>query len=249
MIWKVILRNLVEANGDLRELRAWLHWLDNGRPVKGWSKKLTELSAKKGQIRPDVMVVMIEHIYHHINWAWNCRNADEARAIRCDEGDYCRWEKFPKDWPELWLPPSSCRKPVPKRQFPDYRWRLVNGCMTMMRIAIDEAEYTLGALIDCIMMYLGNDLPNGWKRSKPYPKNTVPITESDFTDMMRHLYICLNEAWHRRKLKLSCAKRGIPCSRKHLRESVCFPREFTRFWPRNGLPPKGMKRNRNKQGE
>ena len=84
MIWKVILRNLVEAHGDLRELRAWLHWLDTGRPVNGWPKESTEWAAKKGRIRPGVIAVMIEHIYHHLNWAWNCRNADEARAIRCD---------------------------------------------------------------------------------------------------------------------------------------------------------------------
>jgi hypothetical protein len=244
MIWKVVLSNLVEAHWDLRKLQAWLYWIDNGKPMKGW-KRLTEWNVRKGYLSPGCLAVKIEHIYHHVNWAWNCRNADEARAVRCDMEDYCRWEKFPKDWPELWLPPSSCRKPVPKWRFPDYRWHLVNGCMTMMRIAIDEAEYTLGSLIDCIMMRLGNDLPNGWKRAKPYPKNAVPITESDFADMMRHLYICLNEAWHRRKLKLSSAKRSIPCSRKHLRESSCFPREFKKFWPRNGLPPKCKKRNGN----
>lgn len=243
MIWKVILCNLVEAHGDLRELRAWLHWLDTGRPVKGWSKESTERSAKKGHIRPGIIAVMIEHIYHHLNWAWNCRNADEARAIRCDNRDFRRWGKFPKEWPELWLPPNSCKKPIPKWRSPDYRWRMLDH-VTMMRISIDEAEYTLGLLIDCVMLRIGDDLPNGWKRVEPYPKNASPITESDFSDMMRHLYISMNEAWHRRKLKLSNAKRGLQNSRRAMRESICFPREFKALWPCNGLPPKVRKMTR-----
>ena len=242
MIWKVILSNLVEAHWDLRKLQAWLYWIDNGKPMKGW-KRLTEWNARKGYISPGCLAVKIEHIYHHVNWAWNCRNADEVRAIRCDDRDFRRWEKFPKGWPELWLPPNSCKNPIPKWRSPDYRWRTLDH-VTMMRLSIDEAEYTLGALIDCIMMYLGNDLPNGWKRSKPYPKNTVPITESDFADMMRHLYISMNEAWRRRKLKLSNAKCGLPNSRRAMRESICFPREFKDLWPCNGLPPKVRKMTR-----
>ena len=138
------------------------------------------------------------------------------------------------DWPELWLPPSRRRNVVSKWPSSAYRWRSLEH-VKAMRIAIDEAEYTLDHLIDCVMMRLGDNLPNGWKKPERFPKNVVPITEADFADSMRHLYMKLNEAWNSRRLNLAGK---IPYSRQYFRCLICFPRAFPDFWPKSMLAKK-----------
>ena len=39
--------------------------------------------------------VALEHAYHHLNFSWNIRNADEERVIRCSEKDFEEWSKYP----------------------------------------------------------------------------------------------------------------------------------------------------------
>ena len=231
MIWhSIILSNLLEAHGDLMNLQARMAYLATGKAPDGW-KRLIDWDVRKKHICPGVLAVQMQHIYHHVNWAWNCRNADEARAIRCEWRDYRRWEKFPKDWPELWLPPIRRRNVVSKWPFSAYRWRSIEH-VAAMRIAIDEAEYTLGHLIDCVKMRLGDNLPNGWKKPECFHKNVVPITKADFADSMRHLYMKHNEAWNSRRLNLAGK---IPCSRQYFRCLFCFPRTFPDFWPKSML--------------
>ena len=41
--------------------------------------------------------ISLEHAYHHLNFAWNARNVEEKRAIKCSEKDYKEWSKFPID--------------------------------------------------------------------------------------------------------------------------------------------------------
>lgn len=227
MIWhRIILSNLIEAHGDLMDLQARMVYLATGKAPDGW-KRLIEWDVQKKQITPGILAVQMQHIYHHVNWAWNCKNADEARAVRCEWRDYRRWEKFPKDWPELWLPPSRCRKRFSKWRSSGYRWKLDHP--TAMRIAIDEAEYTLGLLCVCVAMRLGGDEQKRWGKSKRFAKCASPCTENDFADMMRHLYMKLNEAWNSRNLNLAG---NIPCSRQYFRCLFCFPRAFPELWPK-----------------
>ena len=42
-------------------------------------------------------VVAMQHLYHHINTAWNARDASTERAEACSEDDFQRWRQFPSD--------------------------------------------------------------------------------------------------------------------------------------------------------
>ncbi len=41
--------------------------------------------------------VDIEHVYHHINSAWNGRDASAAAVDACTQEDFDTWRKFPTD--------------------------------------------------------------------------------------------------------------------------------------------------------
>lgn len=41
--------------------------------------------------------VMIAHAYHHLNVAWNARNAPMARYRKMTSRDYNLWASFPRD--------------------------------------------------------------------------------------------------------------------------------------------------------
>lgn len=47
-------------------------------------------------------VVAMNHLYSHLNTAWNGRNASEERHGECSQADFDAWRKFPPD-EELWL--------------------------------------------------------------------------------------------------------------------------------------------------
>jgi hypothetical protein len=37
----------------------------------------------------------LEHIYHHLNTAWNARDESNAAVVECSESDFNRRRKFP----------------------------------------------------------------------------------------------------------------------------------------------------------
>ena len=39
----------------------------------------------------------LDHLYHHINTAWNARDVSEERAQQCSEADFNLWRRFPDD--------------------------------------------------------------------------------------------------------------------------------------------------------
>lgn len=47
-------------------------------------------------------VVAMTHLYHHINTAWNARNAPKKRVEKCSEKDFKNWRQFPREG-ELFL--------------------------------------------------------------------------------------------------------------------------------------------------
>ena len=49
-------------------------------------------------------VVNMTHVYHHLNTAWNARDATEAAAHECSEEDFYRWRQFPSG-EEIYLGP------------------------------------------------------------------------------------------------------------------------------------------------
>jgi hypothetical protein len=43
----------------------------------------------------------MQHIYHHLNTAWNARDASEAEAEPGTDEQFDRWGAFPQDFPLL----------------------------------------------------------------------------------------------------------------------------------------------------
>ncbi len=41
--------------------------------------------------------VAMMHLYHHMNTAWNARDASEKQAEECSEEDFNAWGRFPSD--------------------------------------------------------------------------------------------------------------------------------------------------------
>jgi hypothetical protein len=76
---EVILSNIKEAEEELRALIARLEKSPN-YPFEDFH-------------------VSMAHLYHHLNTAWNARNATRQRYQACSDEDYHRWECFPNDLP------------------------------------------------------------------------------------------------------------------------------------------------------
>jgi hypothetical protein len=41
--------------------------------------------------------VDMEHLYHHLNTAWNAQNSTEQESNVCSDCDYNQWRQFPQD--------------------------------------------------------------------------------------------------------------------------------------------------------
>ena len=209
MIWDVMLSNLIEASAELEELR---------------NRILACLEPDAEEERREFIefsfFVLMEHAYHHVNFAWNCRYQDRDRAIRCATKDYRAWEKFPHEFKDLWLPSSRCRGKA--REV--FRGRMY---LTLTRINLDEAIFTIDGICDGIFRLLGRNMPKHVCRRR-LPKSVKPITDEEFAEQMRHLYICMNRAWNERKVNLA---REAPSSPSAIRRHSCFPRAFSNLWP------------------
>ncbi len=46
----------------------------------------------------DGYYVSFQHVYHHLNTAWNSRKEPDSRIENCTEEDFMRWRKFPSDF-------------------------------------------------------------------------------------------------------------------------------------------------------
>ena len=111
LTWKPILSNLTEANGELRNLLWRLHYLVF-RELPEDCPKHADASyvawyARQEERHPFAegrLFVSLEHAYHHLNWAWNCRHTPEERVWHFADRDADRWDKFPDtaDFAGLW---------------------------------------------------------------------------------------------------------------------------------------------------
>jgi hypothetical protein len=98
---------------------------------------------------------------------------------------------------------------------------------TLPRINLDEAIFSIDEICDGIFRLLGRNIPKHLCQRR-LPKSVKPITEDEFAEQMRHLYVCMNRAWNERKVNLAG---DIASSMVVVRRHGCFPRSFSRFWP------------------
>jgi hypothetical protein len=41
--------------------------------------------------------VAMMHLYHHLNMAWNSKDASEKEVSTCSEENFSKWRQFPSD--------------------------------------------------------------------------------------------------------------------------------------------------------
>jgi hypothetical protein len=59
-------------------------------------RTVRELEQDQEYEQSEFMVAM-EHLYHHLNTAWNARGSSPEAAHECSEADFHRWRQFPSD--------------------------------------------------------------------------------------------------------------------------------------------------------
>jgi hypothetical protein len=45
------------------------------------------------------LLIGMQHLYHHLNTAWNARNLGQERVEQAADADFNAWGSFPKDLP------------------------------------------------------------------------------------------------------------------------------------------------------
>ena len=67
-----------------------------GEALEELKRTIADLKKKRGYDEVELQVAM-EHLYHHLNTAWNARHVSSARAWKAAARDFRTWRKFPKD--------------------------------------------------------------------------------------------------------------------------------------------------------
>ena len=93
-----------EAAGELALLVARIKEA-RGEPLSE-SEKIMVLCHKR-ELTESGIKVSLEHVYHHLNFAWNVRKKEWDDADR----HFARDEKFPKDFVRFW-PKSKLKRKV-----------------------------------------------------------------------------------------------------------------------------------------
>ena len=93
--WKIILYNIAEAREQLEQI---------------------EMRAKNGKKPAEgKLQVMLEHAYHHLNFAWNIRHVPTKRYSKLSDAEFNRWSKFPKEIEEWKIERKKKRKSGAKK--------------------------------------------------------------------------------------------------------------------------------------
>jgi hypothetical protein len=50
------------------------------------------------------LLVAVQHVYHHLNSAWNGRDVSELKALNVTDASWSRLGEFPADFPVMRLP-------------------------------------------------------------------------------------------------------------------------------------------------
>ena len=66
------------------------------RPQKALQALIADIK-EDDQFNFSDCVTDMEHLYNHLNTAWNSRDVDEQRVRESVEEDFYRWRKFPAD--------------------------------------------------------------------------------------------------------------------------------------------------------
>jgi hypothetical protein len=87
--WKIIKSNISEAREELQKVESLIE-----------SGDLPD----EGELQ-----IMVEHAYHHINFAWNARKMSTRRYANLADTDFNSFGKFPEDLEEWHVSDSEKR--------------------------------------------------------------------------------------------------------------------------------------------
>jgi hypothetical protein len=59
-------------------------------------RTIDQIEGEQSYDYPEFQVAM-SHLYHHLNTAWNGRNASAKRHRECTQSDFDTWRKFPSN--------------------------------------------------------------------------------------------------------------------------------------------------------
>lgn len=224
LTWKPILSNLTEANGELKKLLWRLHYLAFGElpddcpnhadaSYVAWYVRREE----RNPFAEGDLFVSLEHAYHHLNWAWNCRRTPEDRVWHFADRDADRWTKFPDaaDFADLW--PSDMTAKDGREMLGSTR----KVSLSPIRLGIHLASRKLDILCrlaakEC----LGEDEvdpPEGmsmddWKH---------PLTGKEFARRIHRIYTELNIVWNSR------GDKDIVTTKRAINRRRCFSPDFS----------------------
>lgn len=210
-VWDMMLGNLGEGLGELRSIRDDIVEVLGGKqPWRGES-----IASESG------LKVRFEHAYHHINWSWNCRMFDHERVVKCAMRDFYAWEKFPKEFADLWLPPYRCVTRPRECQ---------NGriCPNTLVQTLKEAFETGENLWLSTMKFLGPSKCGCLRYPTKRLKGIAPIDEEGYRVGVHELIAQTNLAWNTRKLT---GRQIANSSDRARRFWKCYPRQFVEYWP------------------
>jgi len=75
--WDIILSNIAEAREQLEEIQTRV----------GEGESITEYDLQ----------VMLEHAYHHLNFAWNVRRVPTKQYAKLSDEEFNQWSRFPPE--------------------------------------------------------------------------------------------------------------------------------------------------------
>lgn len=201
LTWRPILHNLVEACRELRTLHARLHYLQFGElPEESFLKDADSQMAwldrqeDRHPFNEVTLFIRMEHAYHHLNWAWNCRRTLEERVWNFSTRAFDKWMRFPTAtvFADLWP-----RETSGKKNSAEVRMGKVN--LTTVRLNINMALRKLEILCYLVAKELGENVsrPKGLKAEV----GSMSLTEGEYARRLHSIYAMLNLAWNSRRDK------------------------------------------------
>ena len=82
--WEIILSNLAEAREQIEEI-----------------EKRASDETKPSEIE---LQIWLEHVYHHLNFAWNIRHKTSFNYSKLSDEEFNEWSKFPTEIKEQKIP-------------------------------------------------------------------------------------------------------------------------------------------------
>lgn len=205
LAWRPILSNLREAHGELKTLYWRLHFLVFGELPKDCPRHDDESYAarcarqeERAPFAEGSLFVSLEHAYHHLNWAWNCRRTPEDRVWHFSARDADRWTKFPntKDFADLWPSDRTVRGAKDDLGLIGSRKKI---SLFPLRPEIQEAQRKLNYLCRLVEKERFGEEVVIPPKGMPIDVRAQPLTEKEFAGRLRRIYDRLNTAWNCRR--------------------------------------------------